>query len=221
VVVSASEADDRMNDRSADPSSDRAPHEASADSPVIVSVSQPVGRAKSLPAVPIRILRSLPRPRFRVPRAAADIDRIPVRYRVARAVGTAASAIPESRAVRVGTAVAGVVAAHPGILRAGLTAASAVPVLRPYVKVAVVATSAITAARRIAEAKRAASDVVAAFRGQDPGLAHAGNGFNLRTAAPAPPEAAAVEADPAAPATGTAKPEAPERATKPEEAAGR
>jgi hypothetical protein len=169
-----------------------------------------------------RILRSIPRPRFRVPRAAAGIDRVPVRYRVARAVGTAASAIPESRVVRVGTAVAGVVAANPGIVRAGLTAASAVPVLRPYVKVAVVATTAITAARRIAAAKRAAADVVSAFRGHpDTGMAHAGNGFRLGTASGATAGDRAIEAAPAPPANDSAEPEAPERATAPEEAAGR
>lgn len=112
--------------------------------------------------------------------AARPADWIPVRYRVARAVGAAASALPESRAVRVGTAVAELVAANQGVIKAGLTAASAVPVLRPYVKVAATAMGAIAVARRIARAKNAASDVAAAFRGPTtPGMAHAGNGFGL------------------------------------------
>lgn len=111
---------------------------------------------------------------------ARPADWIPVRYRVARAVGAAASALPESRAVRVGTAVAELVAANQGVIKAGLTAASAVPVLRPYVKVAATAMGAIAVARRIARAKNAASDVAAAFRGPaTPGMAHAGNGFGL------------------------------------------
>ncbi|MEV3938486.1 hypothetical protein AB0K52_21235 [Glycomyces sp. NPDC049804] len=112
--------------------------------------------------------------------AARPADWMPVRYRVARAVGAAASALPESRAVRVGTAVAELVAANQGVIKAGLTAASAVPVLRPYVKVAATAMGAIAVARRIARAKNAAADVAAAFRGPAaPGTAHAGNGFGL------------------------------------------
>lgn len=113
-------------------------------------------------------------------KSARPADRVPVRYRVARAVGAAASALPESRAVRVGTAVAELVAANQGAIKAGLTAASAVPVLRPYVKVAATAMGAIAVARRIARAKNAAADVAAAFRGPaTPGTAHAGNGFDV------------------------------------------
>jgi hypothetical protein len=139
------------------------------------------------------------RDRFaRPPREEAEI-RVPVRFRVARAVGTAASAIPESRAVRMGTAVVTVVAAHPNIVRAGLTAASAVPVLRPYVKVAVAATSAIAVVRRIAEAKSAATDVVSTLRSRpgSPGMAYAGNEFGLGSAA----EPIIAIDDKAAPAT--------------------
>ncbi|GAA2166082.1 MULTISPECIES: hypothetical protein [Glycomyces] len=126
----------------------------------------------------------------RKPRAARPADWIPVRYRVARAVGAAASALPESRAVRVGTAVAELVAANQGAIKAGLTAASVVPVLRPYVKVAATAMGAIAVARRVARAKNAAADVAAAFRGPAaPGMAHAGNGFGLDAKAVPPARA--------------------------------
>ncbi|MFG3338625.1 hypothetical protein [Glycomyces sp. NPDC048151] len=137
------------------------------------------------------------RPRFvRAPREAAAAERVPVRYRVARAVGSAASALPRSRAVRVGTAVAVVVAENQGILRAGLTAASAVPVLRPYVKVAVAATSAISVAHRVIRAKDKAAGVVSAFRAPaaDAGTANAGNGFALGST---PPAGGRGEPDPA------------------------
>lgn len=144
------------------------------------------------------------RARFeRVPRDEAELDWVPVRIRVARAVGTAASAIPESRAVKVGAAVADLAARHPNVVRAGLTAASAVPVLRPYVKVAVAATSVIAVARRLAEARSAATDVVATLRSRpdsDP-MAYAGNGFGLGTAAEpivSNSEQAALAASPAA-----------------------
>jgi hypothetical protein len=159
------------------------------------------------------------RDRFaRPPREEAEI-RVPVRFRVARAVGTAASAIPESRAVKMGTAVATVVAAHPNIVRAGLTAASAVPVLRPYVKVAVAATSVIAVARRLAEARSAATDVVATLRSRpgSPGMAYAGNEFGLGSAAEpivlegekaALPTSPAASAEPVVPAAQPAEPAA-------------
>ncbi|MDA1366360.1 hypothetical protein [Glycomyces algeriensis] len=159
------------------------------------------------------------RDRFaRPPREEAEI-RVPVRFRVARAVGTAASAIPESRAVKMGTAVATVVAAHPNIVRAGLTAASAVPVLRPYVKVAVAATSVIAVARRLAEARSAATDVVATLRSRpgSPGMAYAGNEFGLGSAAEpivlesekaALPASPAASAEPVVPAAQPADPAA-------------
>lgn len=192
----------------------RVPREAaSVEGPAAdVPVPQSDEHVKPEPSGRLRFLRSLPRPRFRAPREAADADWVPVHYRVARAVGTAASALPESRAVRVGTVVVTAVAANPGIVRAGLTAASAIPVLRPYVKVAVVATTAITAARRIAEAKRATADVVSAFRARP----EDGNGSGPAAAAPAK---AASEAEP--PPSARAEPEAAERATDPEESAGR
>lgn len=165
------------------------------------------------------------RDRFaRPPREADDVDRVPVRFRVARAVGTAASAIPESRAVKLGTAAANVIAAHPNIVRAGLTAASAVPVLRPYVKVAVAATSAIAVVRRLAEAKSAATDVVSTLRSRPDSttIAHAGNEFGLGSAAEPIVEiddkaAPATLANPAAvtalPADPTAVPAQPANAT--------
>ncbi len=130
------------------------------------------------------------RPRAaRTPREAppaTDTAKTSVFRRAARAAGTAASALPESRAVQVGVVVAGtvasVVAAHPGIWKAGLTAAGTVPVLRPYVKVAVAATGAVVVLRRVARAKTAATDALAALRvDTDPektGMAHAGNGFD-------------------------------------------
>jgi hypothetical protein len=153
--------------------------------------------------------RSRGRSRIRLgrkPRDARPDDWIPVRFRVARAVGAAASALPESRAVRVGTVVVDLVAANQGAIKAGLTAASAVPVLRPYVKVAATAMGAIAVARRVARAKNAAADVAAAFRGPGtPGTAHAGNGFGLDPQVlPAPPasgrEPDAVRGTPAPPA---------------------
>jgi hypothetical protein len=105
--------------------------------------------------------------------------------RAARAAGTAASALPESRAVQVGVVVAGavasVVAAHPGIVKAGLTAAGTVPVLRPYVKVAIAATGAVVALRRVVRAKTAAAGALAALRGdtgaETTGTTDAGRGF--------------------------------------------
>jgi hypothetical protein len=79
--------------------------------------------------------------------------------------------------------VASVVAAHPGIVKAGLTAASTVPVLRPYVRVAVAATGAVVALRRVVRAKTAMTDTLAGLRGDTgPVIAHAGNGFGRRAA---------------------------------------
>ena len=128
-----------------------------------------------------RIARAVRMPRAE--RQASGVERAPVRYRIARAVGTAASGLPESRAVQVGTAVGSAVvsavAAHPGIVRAGLTAANAVPVLRPYVRVALAATTAIGVAGRVVRAKRTATNAVSALRGRREPMPYAGNGFGL------------------------------------------
>jgi hypothetical protein len=175
-----------------------------------------------------RKLLRLRSPFVRAPREAATAERVPVRFRVARAVGTAASALPESRAVRVGTAVATVVAENQGILRAGLAAASVVPVLRPYVKVAVAATSAISVAHRVVRAGNKATSTLAALRRPEgPAIAHAGNGFGVprREAAPLDAAARARYANPAAYRSDRGGPAAvPAQAAdgdaKPEEAAG-
>jgi hypothetical protein len=141
-------------------------------------------------------------------RRAADA-RGPVRYRIARAVGTAASGLPESRAVQVGTAVGSAVvsavAAHPGMVRAGLTAANAVPVLRPYVRVALAATTAIGVAGRVVRAKRTATNAVSALRGRREPMPYAGNGFGLGPPAlgiPAPdPQETSADPGPGSAAT--------------------